>query len=60
MSRRELLKEALMSFGGSAKIDRLVEYVKERDPKFDEDEVVRILSKDPEYLVMKDKVIYLD
>ena len=60
MSRRELLKEALMSFGGSAKLDRLIEYVEERDPSFRKDELMKMLSKNPEYLVKGDEVIYLD
>ena len=60
MSRRELLKEALMSFGGSAKLDRLIKYLEERDPNFRRDEILKMLNRDPEYFVKGDEVIYLD
>ena len=60
MSKESLLKEALLSFGGSAKVESLLEYMKEREPKITLEEIEKMVSKDPDFMKVGDKVIYMD
>jgi hypothetical protein len=58
--RRNLLKEAILSFGGSANIESIYNYMREREPKIEKEEIERMIERDPDYVKVGDKVLYLD
>ncbi|UXD22311.1 hypothetical protein IPA_03415 [Ignicoccus pacificus DSM 13166] len=60
MSRESLLKEALLSFGGSAKMESLLEYMREREPRITQEELERLIDRDPDFMKVGNRVIYMD
>ncbi len=58
--KRNLLKEAILSFGGSANIESIYNYIREREPKIEKEEIERMIERDPDYVKVGNKVLYLD